>query len=121
MVAGWTPGPADQPLPPQNVEVLSPFVPGVLDLRWDNPAILARNTVHTVLGVNIWRSDVSDRGPFFRLNDFPLGGGFYRDQTTSAIVGGEVISWSTSWISKGDAPNDRRWEHPPWRSKRCSS
>jgi len=109
MTTGWAAGPADQPAPPQNVEVLSPFTIGVLDLRWDDPSLLARNTSFTVVGVNIWRSDVSDRGPFSRINEIPVGGGFYRDQTTSLAVSGETIDWATSWISKGDAPNDRRW------------
>ena len=43
MAAGWSGGPADQPAPPQNVEILSPFEVGILDIRWDNPAPLARN------------------------------------------------------------------------------
>ncbi len=106
---GWVAAPGDKPRPPQNVEVLSPFTSGVHDIRWDNPAILALNTVFNVVGVNIYRSDVSDRGPFFRLTDFPVGGGFYRDKTTNTLVPSEIILWESSWIFRGDGPNDPRW------------
>lgn len=115
MGAGWAAGPADQPLPPQNAEVISPYLRGVLDIRWDNPALLAGNTAFTVVGVNIYRSDVSDRGPFFRINDFPLGGTFYRDQSSGSFsateqVQPEVIDWDSGWINKGHCqPNERKW------------
>lgn len=115
MGAGWAAGPSDQPLPPQNVEVLSPYLRGVLDLRWDNPALLSKNTAFTVVGVNIYRSDVSDRGPFFRINDFPLGGSFYRDQTSGSFTSTEdthpeVVNWETGWINKEHCqPNERKW------------
>ena len=111
MGAGWAAGPADQPLPPQNVEVISPYLRGVLDIRWDNPVLLAGNTGFTVVGVNIWRSDVSDRGPFFRLNDFPLGGTFYRDQSSGSFTSTERVDWDTGWINRGGcAPNQRPWK-----------
>jgi len=117
MSAGWAAGPADQPLPPQNVEVISPYLRGVLDLRWDNPALLARNASFIIVGVNIWRSDVSDRGPFCRLNEFPLGGTFYRDQTSGAFTSTETIDWESGWLNKGGCkPNERLWrlktQHP---------
>lgn len=109
MAAGWDPGPSDQPLPPINGMVVSPFMAGVLDVRWDDPSILGGNSGYTVVGVNIYRSDVSDRGPFFRINEFPVGGSFYRDYTNNVLISQEVVNWDTSWISKGTAANDRRW------------
>lgn len=117
MVAGWSALPVDQPLPPQNVEVISPYLRGVLDIRWDNPALLARNATFTIVGVNIWRSDVSDRGPFYRLNDFPLGGTFYRDQTSGSFTSVERVDWGSGWLNKGGCkPNERLWrlktQHP---------
>jgi len=81
---------------------------GVWDLRWDDPSLLARNAAWVVVGVNIYRSDVSDLGPFYRINEFPVGGGFYRDITQNARTM-ETVDWATGWISKGDSPNDRRW------------
>lgn len=105
---GWVPGAADQPLPPTNGTVVSPFLPGVLDIRWDNPALLAGNSNYHVVGVNLYRSDVSDLGPYFRLNEFPIGAMFYRDQTELVPVT-EVIDWASGWDYKADAPNDRRW------------
>ncbi|MHC4780418.1 MAG: hypothetical protein ACYTFG_17750, partial [Planctomycetota bacterium] len=110
MSVGWSPAPTDQPLPPQNAEVISPYIQGVLDIRWDDPATLAKNGVFQIVGVNIWRSDVSDRGPYFRINDFPLGGTFYRDQSSGSFTSTEVIDWDTGWINRGDCkPNDRMW------------
>jgi len=89
--------------------VVSPYLPGVLDLRWDDPSILRGNSVYTVVGVNIYRSDVSDRGPFYRINDFPVGSTFWRDQTENVFIDREVVSWATGWKFKGDAPNSREW------------
>lgn len=106
---GWAAGPSDQPIPPQNGQVVSAFMPGVLDVRWDDPALLTGNTAFTVVGVNIYRSDVSDRGPYFRVNEFPVGSMFYRDQTDNVIIQREVVDWNRAWVSRGDAPNNRRW------------
>jgi len=108
MAAGWdTPGAV--PLPPKNTQVVSPFVIGMLDLRWEDPSILTRNTGFTIVGVNIYRSEASDRGPFRRINEFPVGGTFYRDRTNYARIEREAVRWASSWVFKGDAPNDRRW------------
>jgi len=109
LVAGWGPAnAAENPIPPQNGTLVSPSIPGVLDIRWDDPSILARNAQWTVVGVNVYRSDVSDRGPFFRLNEFPVGATLYRDRTDHALVQ-ETVPWATGWVNRGDAPNDRRW------------
>lgn len=105
MVAGWeTPG--SVPLPPKNFQVVSPYLKGVLDLRWDDPSLLARNTSFTLVGCNIYRSEASDKGPFRRINEFPVGGTFYRDRTDYARIDREPV---TNWLFQGDAPNDRRW------------
>jgi len=103
----WTP--TTYPLPPMNVMVVSPFEKGMLDIRWDDPSLLGGNSAYNVLGVNVYRSDASDRGPFRRMNSFPVGGTFFRDFTDVALVADEVIPWETGWQSRGDAPNVRRW------------
>ena len=113
---GWGVGAGEQPIPPQNGAVISPFYsPGVLDIRWDNPALLARNARYMVVGVNVYRADETDRGPYHRLNDLPLGGTFYRDQTNNTQVR-ETVDWNTGWLDKGNAPNNRMWviktKHP---------
>ena len=108
MPHGWAPGPSDQPLPPQNGQVVSPYLQGVLDIRWDHPGLLGGNTAYQVVGVNVYRSDTSDRGPYIRLNEFPVGGAFYRDTTDNTFVR-ELVDWNTAWVFKGDGPNDRRW------------
>ena len=97
------------PQSPANVMVVSPFIKGVLDIRWDDPALVAFNSTWTVLGVNIYRSEASDRGPYRRLNSYPVGGTFFRDYTDVALVSSEVIPWESGWTSRGDGSNVIRW------------
>ena len=97
------------PQPPLNVIVATPFLPGVLDIRWDDPALVSFNSDWTILGVNVYRSDSSDRGPYRRLNAYPVGGTFYRDYTDVSLVANEVIPWDTGWVSRGDGANVARW------------
>tara|TARA_Y100000310_G_scaffold164863_1_gene164604 strand:+ start:979 stop:2409 length:1431 start_codon:yes stop_codon:yes gene_type:complete len=110
MTAGWDVATAQYPLPPQNGVVVTPFTKGVHDIRWDSPALLAANTAYSVVGVNVYRSDASDRGPFHRLNEFPLGGTFFRDRNDYQLITKEVVDFDEDWIFKGDKPNDRRWQ-----------
>ena len=116
MTAGWVSVEGAHPAPPINAIVVSPFIQGTLDLRWDDPSILTANTLWEVLGVNIYRSDASDRGPFRRLNTFPVGGTFYRDFTNNILISNEVVDWNSSWVSKGHVANRRSWtfqtKHP---------
>jgi hypothetical protein len=106
---GWEVGPNECPAPPINVQVVSPLFAGTLDVRWDDPAILAKNGKFAVVGVNIYRSDSSERGPYVRLNTVPVGGLFYRDFTDNVVVQDEVVDWETSWLSRGEQSNDRKW------------
>jgi len=97
------------PKPPLNGQVVTSFEPQVWDIRWDDPKMRPENAAFNVLGVHIYRSDVSDRGPYQRITPYPLGVTYYRDQTEIKLVQQELVRWDTSWVSKGDAPNDRRW------------
>jgi len=92
-----------------NVMVVSPFGKSVLDIRWDNPSLIGGNTTYSVVGVNVYRSDASDRGPFRRMNAYPVSGTFFRDYTDIVMVSKEIIPWGSGWQSKGDAPNAARW------------
>ena len=67
------------------------------------------NSRWNIIGVNVYRSDTGDRGPFFRVNKVPLGGLFFRDRTDVVLVDDEVVDWSWGWIYKGDAPNMNLW------------
>ena len=121
MSAGWDPGATDKPRPPSNPTVMTAYMPGVQDIRWDDPAVLGGNTPFQIVGVNIYRSDASDRGPFHRINDLPIGSCFYRDQTENTYISREVVNWDSDWLYKGDGPNDRRWvfktKHPIAKQK----
>jgi len=81
----------------------------MLDLRWEDPTILSRNSAFSIVGVNIYRSEASDRGPYRRINEFPVGGAFYRDRTDYERIVNEAVLWDSSWIFKGDKPNSRQW------------
>src|ERR1700690_114621 len=61
------------PLAPLNFAAQSGLEKGVFDLRWDLPTNLFNNSKYSIIGVNIYRSFDSEFGPFFRLNDIPIG------------------------------------------------
>ena len=63
------------------------------------------NTNWEIIGVNVYRSDTGDRGPFFRVNRIPVMTNFYRDRTDVVETVGEPIGWDTGWIFRGAAPN----------------
>lgn len=114
---GWNPA-TDFPWPPANVTVFSPYIRGCLDIRWDDPTTLSTgpancggrdNSTWDIVGVNIYRSDTGERGPYIRLNSFPVGSTFYRDCTDNVFVENEIVDWESQWISKGDAANNQLW------------
>jgi len=73
------------PLAPLNLFVTSGYQPGVFDLRWDDPAQLAVNGNFILTGVNLYRSFDSEYGPFWRINEMPIGSLFWRDQTDNVL------------------------------------
>lgn len=108
MAQGWDPIAGLMPRPPMNGQAMSTFTIGVIDIRWDDPRLLASNSNAIVVGVNVYRSETSDRGPYYRLNDFPVGGNFWRDCTQN-VPTREIVDWNTSWQHRGDKANTRQW------------
>jgi len=106
---GWDKGPGECPVAPLNVEVVSPLFLGALDVRWDPPHVIAKNSKFQIVGVNIYRSDSSERGPYFRINEAPVGGTFYRDFTDNVLIQDEIVSWDESWLNRGDKANNKTW------------
>jgi hypothetical protein len=100
-------GSGDLPVPPVNMNVLSPMFKGALDIHWSDPSGLSGNTGWNVVGVNIYRSEASDLGPYKRLNVTPVGGGFYQDIITNETVT-ETIPWG-SWHFRGNSPSITQW------------
>lgn len=99
---GWEPAQGEFPTPPHNVQVVSPYLIGAVDVRWDDPALLTANTSFTVVGVNVYRA-YNDRGPYHRVNPYPIGGNIFRDFTENVLIQNEIIPL-TSWVSRGDGP-----------------
>ena len=95
MTSGWQSG-YEGPRAPVNGIVASPYIKGAWDIRWDDPALLCENDGLDIVGVNIYRSEASDRGPYVRVNPFPIGSQFYRDQTSTRLILRETVLWS-SW------------------------
>lgn len=67
------------------------------------------NSTWAIVGVNVYRSDTGERGPYFRVNKVPIQTNFFRDRTGLLAVTDEVVRWDVSWIYKGDAPNQKLW------------
>ena len=108
MVAGWDPA-SPYPKPPINGQVVPAYELGILDLRWDDPSLLVENTAYTIIGINLYRSDVSDLGPYYRINPYPLGATYYRDETDHRFISQEVVEWRSAWRSQGHTANNRDW------------
>lgn len=67
------------------------------------------NSAWDIIGVNIYRSETGERGPYFRVNRFPIGTQFFRDRTDVVAVENLVVRWDVDWVYKGDAPNQALW------------
>jgi hypothetical protein len=90
---------APYPAPPLNLFMSSGYEPGVIDLAWDNPAYLSRNSRFCLCGINIYRSFDSEFGPYHRLTDVPIGATFWRDRT-DVVVEEENIG-DDAWVLRG--------------------
>lgn len=96
------------PLAPKNVFITSPYLIGAIDIRWDSPSLYAENNEVNIIGINVYRSYGTPEGPYFKLNDTPIGALFYRDETREIwvdredpIAGGRLIPGTNAngdWI-----------------------
>ncbi len=80
------------PAPPLNVSFTHGYRDGVVDLYWDDPAVLSLNSRFQILGVNIYRSFDSEFGPYQRINELPIGTTYWRDETDNLLEVGEDVS-----------------------------
>jgi hypothetical protein len=96
------------PLGPKNVNVTSPYLIGVIDIRWDSPTDYAEHNGYNILGVNVYRSYDYPEGPYTQLNDDPIGALYFRDETREIwvdqedpVAGGRFIAGTNAtgdWI-----------------------
>ena len=105
----WTPE-YSYPFAPMNPQVLQTEKRGVLDLRWDDPSLISYNNSYNIVGVNVYRSEDSDKGPYFKINDFPVSSNFYRDATDIVFIDRELVLWDSSWVYKGDDKYKSAWQ-----------
>ncbi len=80
------------PLPPLNIICQNGSTKESVDIRWSQPSELSANTKFSIIGVNIYRSFNSEYGPYFRLNNVPVGSGFWRDRTRVVLAMQEDVS-----------------------------
>jgi hypothetical protein len=73
---------------------------GVYDLAWTQPSDLALNSRFQICGVNVYRSFDSEFGPFDRVNEYPIGTTFWRDQTINVMVVDEEVT-DDRWVLRG--------------------
>lgn len=88
------------PVPPLSLFLTSGYTPGVFDLTWTNPLDMRLNSRFQVLGVNLYRSFDSEFGPYDRVNEFPIGSTFWRDQTDNVVALDEEVT-SDRWVLRG--------------------
>jgi hypothetical protein len=67
-------------------------MPGIYDLRWDDPSMLALNSRFRLLGVNVYRSFDSEYGPFNRITELMVCSTFWRDQTDNEVIIDEDVT-----------------------------
>jgi hypothetical protein len=67
------------------------------------------NTGWNIVGVNVYRSDSGERGPYKRVNQVPVQTMFFRDRSDIVEVPSEIVSWDGGWVFKGDSPNNKGW------------
>lgn len=97
------------PAPPLNVLLRSGFRPGVFDITWDDPSVLAINSRFRIHGVNLYRSFDSEFGPFHRVTEFPMGSMYWRDQTNNVLVEEDVSSRFTIFGTSGNGNDGARF------------
>lgn len=105
MNINWREGHPTAPRSPLNIQVTSAFETGVHNIRWDPPTNIKENSSYDVIGVNIYRSDDSEFGPYKRVNKYPISGTFFQDRTKNCLFE-EVIR--PECVSK-DPPGGERW------------
>ncbi len=101
--------PLTLPIAPKNAHVTSPYLIGVIDIRWDNPNAYAENNGINVLGVNVYKAYDSPEASYTRINTVPIGALYCRDQTSEVyvnqedpMVGGRLITGTNAtgdWVA----------------------
>ena len=100
--------PLTLPLGPKNINATSPYLIGVIDIRWDSPTEYAEHSGYNILGVNVYRSYDTPEGTYTKMNDVPIGALYYRDETREVwadqedpVAGGRLLAGTNApadWV-----------------------
>lgn len=94
------------PFPPKSVFVTSPFLIGVLDVRWEDPSSIVYNSALSVMGVNVYRSFDSPNGTYVKLNTSgPVSSLTWRDKTNEVKI---VEEDCFAALNKGEN-SEKKW------------
>lgn len=97
--------PKSLPYAPKSVNVTSPYLIGVIDIRWDNPAKYMENNSLEVLGVNVYRAYDAPSAAYTQLNvDGPVSVAYWRDETSKIRVDREDV---LATLNPGSNPTGR--------------
>ena len=107
MPTSWNPNSTQHPLPPRNVFVSpSQIIKQSYDIRWDLPELHNQpehgNSQFNVLGVNIYRSDDTEYGPYHRINLYPISTTYFRDMTQIVEIHREVVPYSAVFTEEAN-------------------
>lgn len=97
--------PMSLPHPPRSVHVTNPYLVGVQDIRWDNPAKNPYNQSVQVLGVNVYRAFDAPGASYTKLNETPVSSLFWRDRTREVFIDREL---ATERLNPGINP-EKKW------------
>ena len=84
--------PLSLPRAPKSVDVTSPYMAGVLDVRWDNPAEYPEHNGLSVHGVHVYRCFDTPYGQYERLTSAPVSALFFRDTTQEVLTQEDALS-----------------------------
>lgn len=97
------------PAAPLNAFALPGNDPRQARIIWDDPGLIGLNFPFYIVGVHLYRSDSSDRGPYRRITSFPLGGTYFEDGPQLVRVESELVSWQDGWTLRGKSGSGPRW------------
>lgn len=104
--------PKTLPFAPNSVNVTSPYLIGIIDIRWDNPADLFQNNGLQVQGVNVYRTFDAPQARYTLITPTPVSSLSWRDQTQEVYIMEEDV---LPRLNPGDNPSKEWFFHTSFK------